>query len=256
MFESYKNRLRKHPKFPQIQFLWRTFRHPLVGVLGYIYGAYLTLRYVDAYNKFPAIIFQDGLLRLHIRKNKQAKFAIADRLIVQPLGVTRVPCLFQLDDCAEISIIGEFTIGNNVRVVSSRKAVIEIGGRFKESASGISANCLIMAYKKIIIGRDVIIAWDTFITDSDWHLIGSGSHHEDTVIGDHVWIAVGVKILKGAVIGKGSVVGCSAVVSSGKYPIKSLLLGVPAKVVKSPIQEWKRDLPTSDSMIVGCEPDA
>jgi acetyltransferase-like isoleucine patch superfamily enzyme len=245
MFENYKNSLREHPKFTQIRFLWRTFRHPLVGILGYIYGSYLTLRYVDTYSKFPAIIFQDGLLRLYIHKKKRAKFSIADRLIVQPLGVTRVPCLIQLDEYAEISINGEFTIGNNVRIVSSRAAIIEIGGKLNESASGISGNCLVKAYKKVSIGRDVIIAWDTFITDSDWHLIGSASHHEDTVIDDHVWIAAGVKILKGAVIGKDSVIGCSAVISSGKYPIKSLLVGVPAKVVKSPIPEWKRDLPIS-----------
>lgn len=254
MFESHRNRLRRYPR---IRFLWRTFRHPIVGILGYIYGAYLTLRYVDSYNKFPAIIFQDGLLRLHIHKGKRAKFCIADRLIVQPLGVTRIPCLIQMGESSEINIRGEFSIGDDVRMAVSKSGFIGIGGKNKESGSGISGDCLINAYKKIVIGEDVIIAWDTFITDSDWHSIGIGSHHEDTIIGDHVWVAVGAKIFKRAVIGSDSIVGCSSVVSSGEYPIKSLLAGVPAIVFKSPIPALRRDLHTPcDSMIVGCEPDA
>lgn len=76
-FENIKKRLRRSPR---IRFLWATFRRPIAGLLGFIYGAYLTLRYVDTYDKFPAIIFQWGLLRLHIRKGKGATFCIAGRL--------------------------------------------------------------------------------------------------------------------------------------------------------------------------------
>ena len=107
MLENIKNRLKRSSR---ILFLWRTFRHPVVGILGYVYGAYLTLYYVDTYNKFPAIIFQDGLLRLHIRKEKRAKLCIADRLIIQPLGVTRIPCLIHIGMDATINIKGEFSI--------------------------------------------------------------------------------------------------------------------------------------------------
>jgi len=246
MLKSLKNQCRQSAK---ARFLWATFRHPLVGILGYIYGAYLTLRYVDEYKKFPAIIFQTGLLRLHIRKSKRSKFCLEDRLIVQPLGVTRIPCLIQLGEDAQIIIHGEFVIGDHVRIAASRSASIEIGGKNKESASGISGGCLVNAYKKIVIGADVIIAWDTFITDSDWHLIEGSSHQKDTIIGNHVWVAVGAKILKGALIGDDSIVGCSAVVSAGHYPARALLAGVPAKIVKSSIPKWNRDLHEQDAPI-------
>jgi len=246
MLNRLKNKFRQSA---QARFLWATFKHPLVGILGYIYGSYLTLRYVDEYKKFPAIIFQEGLLRLHIRKSKRSRFCVEDRLIIQPLGVTRIPCLIQMAADAKIEIRGEFSIGDNVRLAASKSACIEIGGKNKESGSGISGGCLVKAYKKIAIGEDAIIAWDTFITDSDWHPIEGGCHHADTIIGNHVWVAVGAKILKGSVIGDDSIVGCSAVVSSGTYPAKSLLTGVPAIVVKSGIPKWSRDLHEQGSNI-------
>lgn len=239
MLNSLKNKCRQSAR---ARLLWATFRYPLISILGYIYGAYLTLRYVNEYKKFPAIIFQTGLLRLHIRKGKRSKFCVEDRLIVQPLGGTRIPCLIQLGEDAKIVIRGEFVIGDDVRIAASRSASIGIGGKNKESGSGISGGCLVNAYKKIVIGADVIIAWDTFITDSDWHPIEGSSHQKDTIIGNHVWIAVGAKILKGAVIGDDSIVGCSAVVLAGHYPAKVLLVGVPAKIVKSSMPKWNRDL--------------
>jgi len=226
----------------RLTFLWRTFKNPVVGIIGYIYGSYLTLLYVDTYNKFPAIIFQRGLLRLHIKKEQKSKLNIVDRLIVQPLGATRVPCLIQIGADAIVNINGEFSIGDNVRIAVSNLGTIDIGGKRNESGSGISGNCLINAYKKIIIGIDVIIAWDIFITDSDWHHIEGVNHQADTIIGNHVWLAVGAKILKGSVIGSDSIVACSAVVLSGEYPERSLLAGIPAKVVNSSTPPWKRDL--------------
>jgi acetyltransferase-like isoleucine patch superfamily enzyme len=239
MLYEVKKKLRGNEK---IRFLWMTFSNPLVGILGYLYGCYLTLRYVDTYNKFPAIIFQGGLVRLHIRKGRKSFFNIGDRLLVQPLGVTRVPCLIQVGRGGAINIHGEFSIGDDVRIAAYNSACIDIGGRAKESGSGISGSCLVNAYKKITIGKDVIIAWDTFITDSDWHLIEGEEHQLDTTIGDHVWVTMGVKILKGSSIGKDSIVACSSVVTSGVYPERSLIGGVPAKVIKKSIPMWKRDL--------------
>lgn len=110
MFDSVKNKLKRSSR---VRFLWTTFKNPIIGIFGYIYGAYLTLRYVDTYNKFPAIIFHGGLLRLHIRKGKHATLSIVDLLIVQPLGVTRIPCLIQMGKSATISINGEFIIGDD-----------------------------------------------------------------------------------------------------------------------------------------------
>ena len=55
----------------------------------------------------------------------------------------------------------------------------------------------------------------------------------DIVIGEGVWVASGAIILGPCDIGKNSVVAAGAVVTSGKYPENSVLMGVPAKNVKS-----------------------
>jgi hypothetical protein len=50
------------------------------------------------------------------------------------------------------------------------------------------------------------------------------------------------EILKVAEKSDGSIVGFSAVLSSGHYQNRVLLAGNPAKIVKSSIPKWHRDL--------------
>lgn len=54
------------------------------------------------------------------------------------------------------------------------------------------------------------------------------------IIGDNCFIATGAKILGGVVVGKNSVVGANAVVTED-VPSKCIVVGIPAKVVKSNI---------------------
>lgn len=239
MFRKLKSKVKQRPAFKRVLL---ELRHPLVLVFGYIYGSYLTIRFVDQYKKFPAILFKNGLIRLHIRKGFGAKFIIGDRLIISPLGVTRTPSLIQMGDDATVHIENEFIIGDDVRIATFNSGEIYIGGKNNESASGISARSILLVHQKLVVGCDTIIAWDTFITDSDWHPIEGRPTHADTIIGNHVWIAVGAKVLKGSVIGDGSIVRSGAVVSGGNYPAKSLLVGAPARIAKSSISTWHRDM--------------
>ena len=96
-----------------------------------------------------------------------------------------------------------------------------------------------MVEKSIKIGADCIIAWDVTISDSDWHNIDGSERIRDTTIGDRVWIAHGVSVLKGASIPNGCIVGAKSMVAAGTFPEKSLLAGIPAKVIRSNV-EWKR----------------
>lgn len=100
--------------------------------------------------------------------------------------------------------------------------------------------------RAVTVGTDCLVAWDTFITDCDWHRFGDKVVVEETTIGDHVWIAAGAKILKGASIGDNSVVAAQAAVTSGSYPPRTLLAGVPARAVRSAIPGWHRDLATTE----------
>ncbi len=53
-------------------------------------------------------------------------------------------------------------------------------------------------------------------------------------VGDDCLIGMGAVVLNGAEIGKESIVGAGAVVTEGKrFPPRSLILGVPAKVVRT-----------------------
>ena len=63
--------------------------------------------------------------------------------------------------------------------------------------------------------------------------VGHGAVIHGCVLEDNVLIGMNATVLNGAHIGKNSIVGAGAVVSEGKeFPERSLILGVPGKVVK------------------------
>ncbi len=64
--------------------------------------------------------------------------------------------------------------------------------------------------------------------------IGHGVVLHGAIVGDNTIIGMGATLLNRAKIGKNSIVGAHALVPEGKeYPDNSLLVGVPAKVVRS-----------------------
>ncbi len=95
----------------------------------------------------------------------------------------------------------------------------------------------------VVIGEDCMFGYDTVIYNTDGHavfqdgkLINQG---KSLKIGNHVWLAQGVEILKNSLIPDGCIVGRRAVVC-GRFEEKNAVLGgVPAKIVKSNI-EWDR----------------
>ena len=113
---------------------------------------------------------------------------------------------------------GPIVLGNNVNIGN--------GTVFYSSSRG-----------GITIGDNTMIAAHCYLIDSD-HGISAGKailDQEDTVekieIGEDVWLAAGVKVLKGSKIGKGAIIGANAVVKSS-IPENSVAVGVPAAVRK------------------------
>lgn len=102
----------------------------------------------------------------------------------------------------------------------------------------------IVAYKKVIIGNNVLIASKCFISDTD-HGNYKGKNQslpvespksrelifKPTIIGDNVWIGENVVILAGTIIGDGCIVGANSVVK-GNFENNTILAGVPAKKIK------------------------
>ncbi|MFC5703852.1 acyltransferase [Cohnella faecalis] len=110
--------------------------------------------------------------------------------------------------------------------LDSETAVIEIGDH-----TFLNRRSEVMCKRHVKIGSHCAISWDVTITDTDYHAIEGTEPTRPVVIGDHVWIGSRATILKGVTIGAGAVVAAGAVVSKD-VPARTLVAGVPAKVVR------------------------
>ena len=205
----------------------------------WLYGAILTIKYVDSWSVFPAITFKKNF-KVYITKKKNSKLIIKNRLIFDPFIDSKSSTSISLDQNAKLIVENDFSLGNGIKVFVGANATLNLKGKDIESASGITADSVVMVDNFLEIGKDCIIAWNTFITDSDWHALPGSPITMETTIGDHVWIGVGAKILKGVNIGKNSIVTSNSVVLKGNYPESSMISGSPAKVIKNDITDWKR----------------
>ena len=96
-----------------------------------------------------------------------------------------------------------------------------------------------MVENSVSIGKDGLIAWGVFISDSDWHAIKGKPRSAPVCIEDHVWIAHDVSILKGSHVPCGCIVAPKSLVLGGGYRQHSLIAGQPA-VIKRDDVRWSR----------------
>lgn len=112
------------------------------------------------------------------------------------------------------------------------------GGVVRIGESSRINGAYIHAQLGISIGQNCVIAAGVNIIDSNGHEVVSANRtvgRDEPLpieIGDNVWIGLNAIILKGARIGKNSVIGANSVVS-GVFPDNSLIVGNPARVVKT-----------------------
>ena len=97
----------------------------------------------------------------------------------------------------------------------------------------------------VTIGKDCMLSNGIEIRSTDSHpilnLIGERINPAaNVVIGDHVWLAAHVSILKGARIGNNSIVGTRSVVSSSFQQGNEAIAGNPARIVRSGVT-WDRE---------------
>lgn len=130
------------------------------------------------------------------------------------------------------------TIGRNVRICSSAM-IIGAGKLSIDDNTWVGHRVVLIASSSIRIGRNVDIAPNVFI--------GNGTHEitpdkdriadielsKDIVIGDGCWLCVNSTILPGTELAKKVVVGAGAVVGSVFKEDCILIVGVPAKKIKS-----------------------
>jgi acetyltransferase-like isoleucine patch superfamily enzyme len=103
--------------------------------------------------------------------------------------------------------------------------------------------------KKLIIGANTTILGNVFITNIDHdyqeldiHILKQKHIVKTTYIGENCYIGYGAAIQAGTILGRQCVVGANAVVR-GSFPDYSVIVGVPAKIVKrynEKSNEWEK----------------
>lgn len=221
--------------------LIKALRNPILGLkfMSWEIRSLFYKQYIDEGGGKIAI--RGSGMKLKIIKGKNAKFNLYGTLTLTPFFNDGAKITITIGDNAIFSINGDFMMGEGIQIKISSNAVLSLGGKDVESASGITGRSLIMVEERIVIGKDFLCAWDVFITDSDWHSIPGHPHQKDIKIGDHVWIANNNNILKGTILGDNCIVSSCSKVGNKVFENNQLIGGIPAKVLKENIS-WKRDL--------------
>ena len=154
----------------------------------------------------------------------------------------------EIDNSRERSIIkfnGNITIdtpcilGPGSKIISEKNSKLVIGAHFNNTAKVTISN-----RGNIIIGRDCLLSWNTWICDTDFHHIidmnlQTESHPNGTTkIGNHVWICSNSAVIKGAEIPNGCIVATGAIVNKAFIEENCLLAGVTAVEKKHHIS-WR-----------------
>lgn len=123
---------------------------------------------------------------------------------------------------------GFVSIGSGSVIDISSEGLLQIGAN-----SYINGRATIICEEEIRIGKNVKMAWDITIMDTDRHdLENNGkvvNKDEKVVIEDDVWVGHDVNIKKGVTIGENSVVASGSTVTKS-IPPNSLAAGSPAKI--------------------------
>lgn len=177
--------------------------------------------------------------RLNVFHSSASSVCIDGNIFVNSWGGNTLSSSISCANGATLKILGDFEIGPGVHISVGDSGTLVLGGRRESTGSGITANSRIMVEKYCEIGADCLIAWDVFISDSDWHNVVGSERNDPVLIGDNVWIAHGVSVTKGSTIPQGCIVGAKSLVLRGPFSEKSFIAGVPAIVRRTGV-EWFR----------------
>lgn len=123
-------------------------------------------------------------------------------------------------------------------------AKIDVSGKlFIGSNVNITGDATIICAKKISIGNDTMIAWQSIIMDTDQHEIYNEKKecinlNQEIQIGNNVWIGARCFILKNTVIEDGCIIGANTTLTKSFKSQNSIIAGNPPKVIKESIS-WK-----------------
>ena len=130
------------------------------------------------------------------------------------------------------------SIGANT-VIKVSGSMFELGkGFWLGKHSSLANDCFVGAAGGVRIGEYVNIGQNVRFhsenhefSDTTVRICEQGTTHKGIRVGNDCWIGAGAVFLDGATIGNGCVVGANAVVN-GTFPDYSVIVGVPAKIIK------------------------
>lgn len=132
-----------------------------------------------------------------------------------------------------VKVNGSFIeiVGDNCQIIIGKNSIIGDGCYLSAKEENI----------KLTIGDDCMLSRNAKLMTSDGHPIYQNAKvinsAKDITLGDKVWIADDVTILKGVSIGANSVIGIGSILTKS-IPNGSIAVGNPAKVVKESIS-WE-----------------
>ncbi len=136
---------------------------------------------------------------------------------------------------------------------SNRNCRIEIGSRNKLRNAVIFANG--EPGLKIKIGNDCLFSTNIIFRASDGHTIYDLTTQEvinrpikGISIGNHVWIGQNVSILKDVLIPDNCIIGIGSIVSSKVFIQNSVIVGTPAKTVRTNVSWDKMSISSFDDL--------
>lgn len=149
----------------------------------------------------------------------------------------------------QATVIGEHSIHLGTGTLVGRHATLSVGygvldqmvrpqGLVIGDRCVVGARCTFTAHESIVIGDDVWFGQGVFISDAshgyadpDVPIGKQFGEHDPVQVGSGSWIGHGAVLLPGTRLGRNVVVGAGSVVR-GEVPDHSVVVGVPAKVVR------------------------
>jgi acetyltransferase-like isoleucine patch superfamily enzyme/coenzyme F420-reducing hydrogenase beta subunit len=214
--------------------LWGHWRH-----MGLSPTAWLLFIYVNVIRKntrrnlrHSKVVLPTRLCRIMLKDSAQIVLNGMLTLGWRRIRNSSLETRFSVGNNAKVTVNGDFTVyvGSDIWVLDNGELTLHDGF----CNEGVQITCA----KKITLGKGCAIARDVIIRDYDAHRLINTDHEtaKEVYIGEHVWIGTRAIILKGVTIGDGAVVAAGAVVTKD-VPAKSLVAGVPAKVIREHV-EW------------------
>lgn len=146
----------------------------------------------------------------------------------------------QLSVCegARLFVLGDFLLWDHSKVFVQSGADLVLGAEGSETYGCMNGSVFVNVARRVELS-DAIIGPGCWISDGDWHdILDQDGNLLNPVapvkFNRHVWLGQDVTVLKGVEIGSGSVVGAKSLVC-GNVPARSVVVGNPAKVVKTGI---------------------